>query len=59
VRVGLRWRTGTARVVEGDDWRERQRRLPNKLNSAMVRLVGTEHVTVRVDLDPPGDRPAG
>jgi deazaflavin-dependent oxidoreductase (nitroreductase family) len=51
VRVGLRWRGGTARVLPDDDWRERQRRLPNKLNSAMVRAMGTEHVTVRVDLD--------
>ena len=54
VRVGRRWRTGTAHVLEEDDWRERQRRLPNKVNSAMVRAVGTEHVTVRVDLDPAG-----
>ena len=54
VRVGRRWRTGTAHVLEDDDWRERQRRLPNKVNSAMVRAVGTEHVTVRVDLDPAG-----
>ena len=54
VRVGRRWRTGTAHVLEGDDWRERQRRLPNKVNSAMVRAVGTEHVTVLVDLDPAG-----
>jgi deazaflavin-dependent oxidoreductase (nitroreductase family) len=54
VRVGRRWRTGTAHVLEGDDWRARQRRLPNKVNSAVVRAVGTEHVTVRVDLDPAG-----
>ena len=54
VRVGRRWRTGTAHVLVGDDWRERQRRLPNKVNSAVVRAVGTEHVTVRVDLDPAG-----
>jgi deazaflavin-dependent oxidoreductase (nitroreductase family) len=52
VRVGRRWLSGTAQVLHGDDWRERQRRLPNKLNSAMVRAMGTEHVTVRVDLDP-------
>jgi deazaflavin-dependent oxidoreductase (nitroreductase family) len=58
VRVGRRWRTGTARVLPDDDWRERQRRMPNRVNSAMVRLVGTEHVTVRVDLDPPGGPPA-
>ena len=52
VRVGRRWRSGTARVLADDDWRERQRRMPNKLNSAVVRGMGTEHVTVRVDLDP-------
>jgi deazaflavin-dependent oxidoreductase (nitroreductase family) len=52
VRIGRRWRTGTAQVLSGDDWRERQRLMPNKLNSAMVRAMGTEHVTVRVDLDP-------
>ena len=51
VRAGTRWRSGTAHVLYDDDWRERQRRLPNKLNSATVRLMGTEHVTVRVDLD--------
>jgi deazaflavin-dependent oxidoreductase (nitroreductase family) len=54
VRVGRHWRTGAAEVLAGDDWRERQRRMPNKINSASVRLMGTEHVTVRVDLDPPG-----
>jgi len=57
VRVGRRWRTGTAHVLEGDDWRERQRQLPNKLNSALVRAVGTEHVTVRVDLVPASGAP--
>jgi deazaflavin-dependent oxidoreductase (nitroreductase family) len=54
VRLGRRWRTGSAQVLLDDDWRERQRRMPNKVNSASVRLMGTEHVTVRVDLDPPG-----
>ena len=57
LRVGRRWRTGTAHVLEDDDWRERQRRLPNKVNSAVVRAVGTEHVTVRVDLDPASGAP--
>ena len=52
VRIGRRWRTGTAHVLSDDDWRERQRRMPNRLNSAVVRAMGTEHVTVRVDLDP-------
>ncbi|HEX6652364.1 MAG TPA: nitroreductase/quinone reductase family protein [Thermoleophilaceae bacterium] len=52
VRVGRKWRSGTAQVLYHDDWRARQRELPNKLNSATVRLMGTEHLTVRVDLDP-------
>jgi deazaflavin-dependent oxidoreductase (nitroreductase family) len=62
VRVGRRWRTGTAHVLADDDWRERQRRMPNRLNSAVVRAMGTDHVTVRVDLDPAGGaaaRPSG
>jgi deazaflavin-dependent oxidoreductase (nitroreductase family) len=50
VRVGRKWRSGTAHVLYDDDWRERQRRLPNKLNSASVRLMGTEHLTIRIDL---------
>jgi deazaflavin-dependent oxidoreductase (nitroreductase family) len=52
VRIGRRWRSGTAQVLTDDDWRARQRRGPNKLSSAMVRLMGTDHLTVRVDLDP-------
>ena len=51
VRVGRRWRSGIAQVLYDDDWRLRQRQLPNKLNSAVVRLMGTEHLTIRVDLE--------
>ena len=51
VRTGRRWRTGPAQVVSGVDWRALQRRLPSKLSSAAVRLMGTEHLTIRVDLD--------
>jgi deazaflavin-dependent oxidoreductase (nitroreductase family) len=58
VRVGRSWRTGTAHVLPDDDWRERQRRIPNRLNSAVVRVAGTDPVTVRVDLDPAGAAPA-
>ncbi|MEA2366778.1 MAG: hypothetical protein QOI32_2290 [Thermoleophilaceae bacterium] len=58
VRTGRRWRSGTAQVLADDDWRERQRRMPNKLSSAMVRAMGTEHVTVRVDLGPVAGDPA-
>jgi deazaflavin-dependent oxidoreductase (nitroreductase family) len=52
VRIGRDWRTGTARGLPDDDPRERQRRIPNRLNSAAVRLAGSDLLTVRVDLDP-------
>jgi deazaflavin-dependent oxidoreductase (nitroreductase family) len=52
VRIHRRWRSGTAHVLPGDDPLARQRTLP-RLHSATVRAMGTEHVTVRIDLDPP------
>jgi deazaflavin-dependent oxidoreductase (nitroreductase family) len=55
VRVGRRWRKGRATILPDYDWRALQRRFrKNRLNSAVVRAMGTEHLTVRVDLDPPG-----
>jgi deazaflavin-dependent oxidoreductase (nitroreductase family) len=51
VRIGTRWRSGVAQVLYDDDWRARQRRMPNKVNSAAVRLMGTEHLTIRIDLE--------
>ena len=51
IRVRGAWRTGTARVLEEDDPRARLRRLGG-LNPWIVRLAGTEPLTVRVDLDP-------
>jgi deazaflavin-dependent oxidoreductase (nitroreductase family) len=57
VRIGRRWRPGSAHVLSNDDWRERQRRIPNRFNSAVVRAMGTEQVTVRVDLDPASGAP--
>jgi deazaflavin-dependent oxidoreductase (nitroreductase family) len=51
VRIGRRWRDGTARVSADQDWRALQRRMPNKLSSAAVRLMGTEHLTIRIDLE--------
>jgi deazaflavin-dependent oxidoreductase (nitroreductase family) len=52
VKVGRRWRSGTAHVLEDDDVRERLRMLRRPVNDALVRTVGTELLTVRVDLDP-------
>jgi deazaflavin-dependent oxidoreductase (nitroreductase family) len=54
VRVGRSWREGTARVLTGDDVRERARRMPNRVNTRVVLLMASEPVTVRVDLDPAG-----
>ncbi len=51
VRIARRWRSGTAQVLPDDDPLARQRSLP-WLHSATVRAMGTEHVTVRIELDP-------
>jgi deazaflavin-dependent oxidoreductase (nitroreductase family) len=51
VFVQRRWRSGTARLMPEDDPRRRQRLLGHRLNSLFVRLIGTELLTVRVDLD--------
>jgi deazaflavin-dependent oxidoreductase (nitroreductase family) len=53
LKCGRRWRTGTATPMPDDDWRARQRRpYMAKLNSAVVRIMKTEPMTVRIDLDP-------
>jgi deazaflavin-dependent oxidoreductase (nitroreductase family) len=52
VKVGRRWREGTAHLLPEDDVAARLRFLRRPLNDAIVRLAGTEHVTIRVDLDP-------
>jgi hypothetical protein len=51
VKVGRTWFTGTAHILEDDDPRERLRWLGRTANDAAVRLVGTEHLVIRVDLD--------
>ena len=58
VRQGLhlRWRTGTAHVLPEDDPRRRQRALARghagrRLNALVVRTLGTELLTIRIDLD--------
>ena len=57
LREGLRydWHAGTAHLLSDDDPSERQRWLANQLpssagNSRVVRLFGTELLTVRIDL---------
>ena len=50
VRIRGRWRDGTAHLLPNDDANERLRSLPG-INSALVRLMGSDLVTIRVDLD--------
>lgn len=50
VRVGGKWRNGTAHLLPDDDAARRLSSLP-RLNSAVVRLMGSDLLTIRVDLD--------
>ncbi|MFC4463466.1 nitroreductase family deazaflavin-dependent oxidoreductase [Streptomyces xiangluensis] len=50
VRIKGRWHHGTAHLLPEDDARARLRSLP-RMNSAAVRAVGTNLLTVRVDLE--------
>jgi deazaflavin-dependent oxidoreductase (nitroreductase family) len=51
VKVGRRWRSGTAHLMPEDDTQVRLRMLRRPVNDALVRAAGTEHLTVRIDLD--------
>jgi hypothetical protein len=50
VRIGGRWRAGTAHLLPDDDPIARLRKLPS-MNSAVVKMMGSELLTVRVDFD--------
>lgn len=50
MRIRGRWRSGTAHLLPDDDPIERLKQLPGG-NSALVRLMGSDLLTVRVDLD--------
>ena len=51
VKVRGRWRSGTAHILPDEDPYERMRELGRLANDTLVRLVGTEHLVIRVDLD--------
>jgi deazaflavin-dependent oxidoreductase (nitroreductase family) len=51
VKIGRRWRTGVATVLDGDDTGARSRTLPHRMDAALGRLMATEPLTVRIDLD--------
>ncbi|MEU1432299.1 nitroreductase/quinone reductase family protein [Nocardia sp. NPDC005746] len=50
LRIRGRWFTGTAHLMPEDDPVARLRSLP-RANSTAVRVVGTDLMTVRIDLD--------
>ena len=50
LRIHGQWRSGTAHLLPDDDAQERLRSLPG-FNSALVRLMGSDLLTIRVDLD--------
>ena len=52
VKVGRgEWRNGTAHLLPDDDPNERLRWLKRPVNDTMLRLVSTQRLTIRVDLD--------
>jgi deazaflavin-dependent oxidoreductase (nitroreductase family) len=51
VKVGRRWRSGTAHVLEDDDVEARRKQLRRPVNDAFVRMAGSDLLTVRIDLD--------
>lgn len=50
VRLGGKWRNGTAHLLPDGDPVQRLGNLP-PLNSAVVRLMGSDLLTIRIDLD--------
>lgn len=49
VRIGGHWRTGIAHLLPDDDAAARLKKLPAG-NSAVVRLMGSDLLTIRIDL---------
>ena len=50
VKVGRRWHHGTAHILADDDPRQRLRWLGRPVNDAFLLLIGTQQLTIRVDL---------
>ena len=51
VKVGLRWYEGTATICEDEDPERRLKELRRPVNDTMLRLVQTEKLVIRIDLD--------
>jgi deazaflavin-dependent oxidoreductase (nitroreductase family) len=55
VKIGREWRSGTAVVMRDDDALARSRTLPHQWDKAIGRVIGSELLTVRIDLEPEPD----
>lgn len=51
VKVGRRWRAGTAHILPDDDPKARLKALRRPINDTMLRAVGTKQLVIRIDLD--------
>jgi deazaflavin-dependent oxidoreductase (nitroreductase family) len=51
VKIGRRWRTGTAVILPDDDPVARSRTLPYRWDAAIGRLMASTPLTIRIDLD--------
>ncbi|HEY2505919.1 MAG TPA: nitroreductase/quinone reductase family protein [Streptosporangiaceae bacterium] len=52
VKTGRTWRSGNAVLLPGDDTRARSRSLPHQWDAAIGRLMASDPLTIRIDLDP-------
>jgi deazaflavin-dependent oxidoreductase (nitroreductase family) len=52
VKIGHRWRSGTAVLLPGDDPAARSRTLPYRWDAAIGRAMASAPLTIRIDLDP-------
>jgi len=53
VKVGRRWRAGTAVILPDDDPEARSRAHPHGWDAALGRLIASTPLTIRIDLDNP------
>jgi deazaflavin-dependent oxidoreductase (nitroreductase family) len=50
VKIGRRWHTGAATVLDDDDTDARSQSLPHRMDAAIGRVMATQPLTVRIDL---------
>jgi len=59
VKVGKQWRSGTAVLMPDDDALARSAAMPHRRDAKLNRLLSTELLTIRIDLDPVDAGPGG